>query len=100
MPELQDFYEQYGDKVQLLGIDLGQFTELGLPKDASKLLDALGISHPAGYTDDGQVVRDYQVRAMPTTIFITAEGEVFRSWTGSIEREQLESIVTSMLKEE
>ena len=100
MPELQDFYEQYGDRVQLLGIDLGQFTGLGLPKDASKLLDALGITYPAGFTDDGQVVRDYEVRAMPTTIFITAEGEVFSSWTGAIEREQLESIVAAMLKEE
>jgi hypothetical protein len=100
MPELQDFYEEYADEVQLLGVDLGQFTGLGLPKDASKLLDALGITYPAGYTDDAQVVRDYRVRAMPTTIFITAEGEVFRSWTGSIEREQLETIIAEMLEGE
>ena len=100
MPDLQDFYEEHGDEVQLLGVDLGQFTGLGLPKDASKLLDALGITYPAGYTDDAHVVRDYSVRAMPTTIFITAEGEVFQSWTGSIEREQLEAVVAAMLKGE
>ena len=100
MPELQDFYEEYADEVLVLGVDLGQFTGLGLPKDASKLLDALGITYPAGYTDDAQVVRDYSVRAMPTTIFITSEGEVFQSWTGSIEREQLEAIVVAMLKGE
>ena len=100
MPELQDFYEEYGDEVQLLGVDLGQFTGLGSPKDASKLLDALGVTYPAGYTDDDQVVRNYRVSAMPTTIFITAEGEVFRSWTGSIDREQLEAIARLMLGEE
>ena len=100
MPELQDFYEEYDGRVRLLGIDVGQFTGLGSHKDAGKLLDSLGITYPAGYTDDGRVVRDYQIRAMPTTAFITAEGEVFRLWTGSITREEVTTIVRMMLEEE
>ena len=100
MPELQDFYEEYGEDVLLLGIDVGQFTGLGLPKDAGKLLSSLGVTYPAGYTDDPQVVRRYQVRAMPTTVFITAEGEVFRTWTGSITRETVTAITQEMLEEE
>ena len=100
MPELQDFYEEYGEEVLLLGIDVGQFTGLGLPKDASKLLSSLGVSYPAGYTDDPQVVRNYGVRAMPTTVFITANGEVFRTWTGSITRERVTAITRDMLEEE
>ena len=100
MPELQDFYEEYDDRVRLLGIDVGQFTGLGSHKDAGKLLDSLGITYPAGYTDDGRVVRDYQIRAMPTTAFITAEGVVFRLWTGSITREEVTTIVRMMLEEE
>ena len=100
MPELQDFYEEYDDRVRLLGIDVGQFTGLGSHKDAGKLLDSLGITYPAGYTDDGRVVRDYQIKAMPTTAFITAEGEVFRLWTGSITREEVTTIVEMMLEEE
>ncbi|MYC38132.1 MAG: TlpA family protein disulfide reductase [Chloroflexi bacterium] len=100
MPELQDFYEEYDDRVRLLGIDVGQFTGLGSHKDAGKLLDSLGITYPAGYTDDGRVVRYYQIRAMPTTAFITAEGVVFRLWTGSITREEVTTIVRMMLEEE
>ena len=100
MPELQHFYEAYGDRLQLLGIDLGQFTGLGSPKDAGKLLEALGITYPAGFTDDAHVVRSYQVAAMPTTVFIDSEGIVFQTWTGSINRGQLEAIVTSMLAQE
>lgn len=100
MPELQDFYEEYEDRVRLLGIDVGQFTGLGSHKDAGRLLDSLGITYPAGYTDDGRVVRDYRIRAMPTTAFITAEGEVFRLWTGSITREEVTAIVRMMLEEE
>ena len=100
MPELQAFYEEYEDRVQLVGIDVGQFTGLGSPKDAGKLLDSLGISYPAGNTDDVRVVRDYQIRAMPTTAFITAGGEVFRTWTGSITREEVTAVVREMLEEE
>ena len=100
MPELQDFYEEYDDRVGLLGIDVGQFTGLGSHKDAGKLLDSLGITYPAGYTDDGRVVRDYQIRAMPTTAFITADGELFQTWSGSITREEVTAIVREMLEGE
>ncbi len=97
MPELQDFYRQRHPQIQLLGIDIGQFTGLGSHKDAGKLLDSLGITYPAGYTDDPAVVRRYQIRAMPSTIFIDADGRVFRIWTGAINRRQLDSIVAQLL---
>lgn len=98
MPELQDFYEEYEDRVLLLGIDVGQFTGLGSPKDASRLLDSIGVTYPAGYTDDANVVRHYRIRAMPTTIFISSDGRVLQAWTGAINREQIEAIVNSMLR--
>lgn len=100
MPELQAFYEEYEDRIQLVGVDVGQFTGLGSPKDAGRLLDSLGITYPAGYTDDGRVVRDYQIRAMPTTAFITADGELFQTWTGSATREEVTAIVQEMLEKE
>ena len=100
MPELQAFYEEYSDRVQLVGVDVGQFTGLGSPKDASKLLEALGVTYPAGYTDDATVVPNYGIRAMPTTIFIGSEGTVVRAWSGSITREQLEVVVNTSLLEE
>ena len=100
MPELQAFYEEHNEQVQLMGIDVGQFTGLGSPKDAGRLLDSLGITYPAGYTDEARVVRDYQIRAMPTTAFITAEGELFQTWTGSITRDEVTEIVREMLGKE
>ena len=100
MPELQKFFEDQGDRLQLLGIDVGQFTGLGMPKDAGKLLDALGITYPAGFTDDASVVTKYRIRAMPTTVFIDSDGVVFHSWTGAIDRQQLDSVVEKMLARE
>ena len=100
MPEFQDFYEEYGQRVTLLGLDVGEYTGFGSRRDASKLLSNLGIAYPAGFTDDSEIVRKYQVRAMPTTVFITGDGEVFRTWTGSINRESVTAIVERMLKGE
>ena len=100
MPELQSFYEEYEDRIRLVGVDVGQFTGLGSPKDAGRLLDSLGITYPAGYTDDARVVRDYQIRAMPTTAFITADGKLFQTWTGSITREEVTAVVREMLGRE
>ena len=100
MPDLQNFYDEYGDRVRLLGIDVGQFTGLGSPKDAGKLLDALGVTYPAGYTDDAQVVPQYRIRAMPTTVFISADGRVFETWTGAISRERVAAIARRMLERE
>ena len=100
MPELQDFYEERGDHLRLLGIDIGQFTGLGSPKDAGRLLDALGVTYPAGYTDDATITSKYRIRAMPTTVFIDSQGVVFQTWTGAIDRQQLERIVARMLEEE
>ncbi len=97
MPELQKFYEEFEDSVRLVGVDVGQFTGLGSPKDASGLLEALGVTYPAGYTDDASVVRKYGIRAMPTTAFISSDGRLMRTWSGSITREQLEAIVNSDL---
>ena len=96
---MQDFYEEFGTRVHLLGIDIGKFTGLGSPKDASGLLDSLGITYPAGFTEEGAVVRAYEVRAMPTTVFITAEGKVFRIWTGALDRQAVTEITEAMLKE-
>ena len=99
MPELQDFYEEFGTRVHLLGIDIGKFTGLGSAKDASSLLDSLGITYPAGFTEEGAVVRAYEVRVMPTTVFITAEGKVFHIWTGALDQQEVTEITEAMLKE-
>lgn len=98
MPELQEFYEEYQDQVILLGIDIGQFTGLGSPRDAAGLLETLGITYPAGFTNDGDVVREYKVMAMPTTVFIHEDGRIYRKWTGAMDRGMVTRMMKAMLK--
>ena len=99
MPDLQEFYEKFQDRALMLGIDLGQFTGLGSPEEGQELLDDLGVSYPAGYTNAGGVVQDYEVLGMPTTVFIDAQGEIFSKWTGALNDEILEKKTLEMLNQ-
>ncbi|MFB3097436.1 MAG: TlpA family protein disulfide reductase, partial [Dehalococcoidia bacterium] len=97
MPDLQKFYDDYSDKVVLLGIDVGQFTSLGNRDDAQALLKELGVTYPAGFTEDPAIMRNFRVLGMPTTVFLDSEGETFRSWTGALNQKTLSEITDEML---
>ena len=97
MPDLQEFYDKYGDKVALFGLDVGPFTGLGSNRSGRELLEELDISYPAGFTTDGSVVREYEILGMPSTVFITADGKIFRSWTGLLNAAKLLEITEQML---
>ena len=51
MPDFQAFQDENRDRLTVLGIDVGQFTNLGTQEDARLLLTDLGVTYPAGYTD-------------------------------------------------
>ena len=97
MPQLQRFYEEYAGRVELLGIDIGEYTGLGGRKDSTGLLESLQVTYPVGFTDHRGIVADYGVRAMPTTIFITADGRMSTIWSGAISYEAVVEIVEEML---
>ena len=97
LPDLQEFYDEFGDRVVLVGIDIGQFTGLGSLQDAKDLLEELQISYPAGFTNDRSVIRKYKVFGMPTTIFIDSNGEIFKKWGGALNSGVLRKQTNAML---
>ena len=99
MPHFQEFYDEFEERISFVGVDVGQFTGLGNPEDAQELLGDLGVTYPAGFTEDSNAVKEY-VTGMPTTVFITPAGEVFRSWTGYLSKDKLTEITEEMLAAE
>ena len=85
MPQFQAFYEEFKDDITLLGIDVGIFTGLGTHNDADTLLRELGVTYPAGWTDDGSVTRKYGVTSIPTIVFISSDGTIFDKSVGAID---------------
>ena len=100
MPDLQAFYDENKEDATLLGVDIGQFMGLGSQSDAETLLRELNITYPAGFTNDADVIRNYKVLGMPTTVFINADGSIFERWTGVLDREVLEEKVQMMLEQQ
>lgn len=97
MPEFQAFADEYEGRAVLVGVDLGQFFALGSEEDAVALLNELGVTYPAGATDDGNLVRELGVLGLPATFFIAADGSLHRKWQGVLNGEKLAEITDEML---
>ena len=99
MPDLEEVHLEYGDRIVLLGLDVGPFAGLGSREDGRDLLRELGVSYPAGTTLDSEVVLDYQILSMPTTFFIKPNGEIMRKWSGLITRDTIVELVEQLIQE-
>ncbi len=97
MPDFEQVSGQFGDRVSILGLDVGPFTNLGSSQDGQALIRELGITYPTGTTTDPSTLRDYQVLGMPTTYFITADGRILRRWTGLLTADRLSELVQELL---
>jgi thiol-disulfide isomerase/thioredoxin len=97
MPDLQEVHEEFGDQVVLVGVDVGTFTGLGNEKAGRALLQEAGITYPAGTTANADVMRAYQVIGMPTTLFITPDGEIVERWTGLLTRDKMQELVLELI---
>jgi thiol-disulfide isomerase/thioredoxin len=100
MPQFQAFYEEFKDQIQPVGIDIGIFTGLGSRYDADSLLRELGVTYPAGWTEDGSVPRKFGVTAMPTTVFIASGGTIVEKSVGAIDANFLARATQDLLDAE
>jgi len=97
MPDFQELYEEHEDEIILIGLDVGQFTELGSQQDARNLLQELSITYPTGYVESDSLLREYSVFEMPTTVFLTPDGAVFIKHGGFMTGDQMRSRVDALI---
>ncbi len=99
LPDFQRLYTERGNgKFTLIGIDIGPFVGLGVRDDGKALLRELKITFPAGTTLVAAPVRAYGIAGMPTTVFITPSGKIFKRYTGMLTRSQMDTFVDELLK--
>jgi len=96
MPDIQKVHEERGDKVTILGLDIGPQQFLGTREQGKELLAELNLHYPAGTTFDEGIVRSYRVVGMPTTLFINSDGSLLRSWTGLLNEEKLNEFIDQL----
>ncbi len=97
MPDLQEVHEEFGDQIVLVGVDVGTFTGLGNEQEGRALLQEVGVTYPAGTTANAEVMRAYEVIGMPTTLFITPDGEIVERWTGLLTKDKMEELVQELI---
>ncbi len=98
MPGFEEVWQQYKDRVLFFGLDVGGFAGFGGPEESKKELQALGITYPAAQAPDFNVIMRLQVKALPSTDFIGADGTIKRSWTGAIGPADLTDLVEDLLQ--
>ena len=97
MPEMQEVYAEYQDRILLLGVDIGPFAGLGSREAGQALLRELKITYPAGTTFDAGVPQAYKLIGMPLTVFITPDGTIVKRWTGLLTKAKLIELVQQLL---
>ena len=98
MPGFQSVYDQYSDDFIMLGLDVGPFMNLGSNRDARNLLRDLNINYSAGYAHNRDSVTQNRVISMPTTVFFTPDGKVFRRQEGFLDRQRMADTVQDLLR--
>ncbi|MDA1280945.1 MAG: TlpA disulfide reductase family protein [Chloroflexi bacterium] len=95
MPALQAAWQEYGDKVLFVGVDIGPYVGLGTYQQGKDLVEEFGITYPTGNTGNRSVITDWQVASMPSTFFINRDGKVHDIVIGAVSN----SRITSKLRE-
>ncbi|WP_240374756.1 redoxin domain-containing protein [Bacillus piscicola] len=72
MPEMQDFYMEHGDSVEILAVNLTQ-TEPGV-EQVEDFRDDFGVSFPILLDQDIKVANLYDIQPIPTSYFVDSEG--------------------------
>jgi hypothetical protein len=97
MPALQAAWEQYDDQVLFVGVDIGPYVGLGNTKQAKALIEELGVTYPTGNTANRGIVRDWQIKSMPSTFLINPDGRVHDIVIGAISSSRISQKVRELI---
>lgn len=96
MPDFQKLYEELGDQVQFVMVNLS--TAWGDTKaDAENLLKTQGFSFPVYYDTDGVLTQLYGITGIPATLFVDENGGVATGWSGMLTEELIRQGIDMIL---
>ena len=79
LPALQAAAERYDGEVLIVGVDQGEAAAT-----VQSFVDELGLTFPIPMDADMDVAQEYNVKGMPTTFFVDADGVIRHIWTGEM----------------
>lgn len=94
MADLQAFHADYGNRVQIVGINAGE-----PPGQVTAWVSELGLTFDITIDYDGQINEQFRVRGLPTTYVIDSKGFIVNIFYGPITYQTLEQILIQQTAE-
>ena len=96
MPHFQTAYEQYGEDVHFLMVNMS--TAFGdSPEDAQAILTENSYTFPVYYDTNAECAYGYGVSGIPMTFFIDANGKIVSGKTGMISAADLDRRILTII---
>jgi cytochrome c biogenesis protein CcmG, thiol:disulfide interchange protein DsbE len=93
MPDFEAVHQQFGDEVVFVGFAIQD------DRDAADQLAAeTGVTYTLVEDEPGDFYRAYDGISMPTTVFITPEGELSEKWSGILTADSLTEKIEALLE--
>jgi thiol-disulfide isomerase/thioredoxin len=93
LPALQAAFEQYGHQIGFIAVDVKES-----PETVAAFVQEMGLTFPVALDTAGQVSNElYQVRGIPTTIFVDAQGVVSARHVGPLDSAAIEGYLVPLL---
>ncbi len=95
MPDLEQVFQNHRDDglevvgVQLVGLDTAQ--------EGQNFVSELGVTYTLGPDEDAEIIMAYGVTGFPTSVFVNADGSIQRKWTGILNLEKMEELVSEII---
>ena len=96
MPHFQAAYEQYGEEVQFLMVNMS--TAFGDSQaNAEALVSEGGYTFPVYYDTGAECAYSYGINAIPVTVFIDANGNLVSMKTGAMNAADLDRRIQTII---
>ena len=92
MPDFEAVHQRFGDDVVFVGIDLQDVSR----ETAQRFIDDTGVTYPIADDATGEIYAQFGGFAMPTTVFIDADGNIVGRQDGAIFEDQLNEMVSNL----
>lgn len=94
MPAFERSWQKDGDRIAFVGVAV-QDTE----PEARAAVEKTGVTYPVGLDEGNRIARAYELKGMPTTVVLDANGVIVKRFTGEATEGALTFFINTLLRQ-
>ncbi len=92
LPDFEEAHQRFADDVDFIGV-----ANRDRPADAIALIEQTGVTYDVLGDPEGELFQSFGALGMPTTVFLSPDGEVVKTFSGVLTTDALETIINEEL---